>query len=188
MQILELRGAIYDQFHHSSAGSAFFFLPENADAYAAYYTAMYLLQDTAESVQQHMEREFASDPWAAYLEFWGVMQAINIQQDAITEMHRAVTGQQCNIAPDSAWKALRNLRHLCAGHPASRRHGLPAPQRTFMRRGFGSYARIQYELWDASTGNITHPVFDLRALIGKYDLEASAILTGVLSTMRTDWP
>ena len=100
-----------------------------------------------------MARGFSPDPMQAYLEFWGVMQAIDIQQDAIFQMHEAVVGS----APmsGSAWAQLRDTRHLCAGHPANRKHGVPAPQRTFMVRSFGNYDRIQYELWDASTGQIT---------------------------------
>ena len=88
-KILATRGQIYDQFHGSQAGPAHFFLNENADAYAQYYTSMYLIQDTGEAAWTHMEGDFSKDPMRAYLEFWGVMQAIEIQQDAIFQLHRA---------------------------------------------------------------------------------------------------
>lgn len=187
-QLLNVRTAVYDQFHRSSAGPAFFFRSENADAYAAYYTSMYLIQDTGEAVLTHMARGFAPDPLQAYLEFWGVMQAIDIQQDAIFQVHEAVVGGPPTIQSGSAWAQLRDTRHLCAGHPAKRAHGVPAPQRTFMGRGFGTYDRIQYELWDASTGQTAHPVFNLRQMINRYDAEASAVLGGVLSAMKSRWP
>ena len=51
---------------------------------------MYLIQDTGELVQSHMKHGFSSDPWLAYIEFWGVMQAIFIQQDAINEFYEAM--------------------------------------------------------------------------------------------------
>ncbi len=188
MQLLQVRTAIYDQFQGSSAGPAFFFQPQNADAYAAYYTSMYLIQDTGEAVATHMLRGFASDPMQAYLEFWGIMQAINIQQDAIIELHKAVVGSAPIIQPGTAWPRLRDLRHACAGHPANRSRGVPASQRTFMGRSFGNYDAIQYELWDASTGQITHPVVDLRQMIDNYDMEASAILNSVLCDMKSKWP
>ncbi len=57
-----------------------------------------------------------------------------------------------------------------------------------MGRSFGNYDRIQYELWDASTGQTTHPVIDLRQMINRYDAEASVVLKGVLSTMKSKWP
>src|SRR5208283_2330368 len=74
-RILAVRSKIYDQFHGSKAGPEHFFKDENAEAFAAYYTSMYLIQDTGESVAAHMKRGFSSDPWSAYIEFWGVMQA-----------------------------------------------------------------------------------------------------------------
>ena len=52
---------------------------------------------------------------------------------------------------------------------------------------FGSYQRIQYELWDANTGQTTHPVFDLQKLINGYDEEAAQILQCVLDSMVTRW-
>ena len=90
---------------------------------------MYLIQDTGEAVCTHMIRGFSSDSMQAYLEFWGVMQAVDIQQDAIFQIHKATVGAGLTIPAGSAWAQLRDTRHLCAGHPASRKHGVPAPQR-----------------------------------------------------------
>jgi hypothetical protein len=188
MQLLKVHTAIYDQFHGSSAGPAFFFQPANADAYAAYYTSMYLVQDTGEAIAWHIAKGFSADPKHAYLEFWGVMQGIEIQQDAIFQLHWVVTGCALKVPSGSAWERIRATRHLCAGHPAKRMHGVSAPQRTFMSRSFGSYDRIQYELWDASTGRTTNPVIDLRKMINCYDTEASAVLNDVLSAMKSKWP
>jgi hypothetical protein len=72
MQLLDVHTEIYDQFHSSSAGKAFFFRPENADAYATYYTSMYLIQDTGEAIFVHMAKDFSPDPMQAYLEFWAL--------------------------------------------------------------------------------------------------------------------
>lgn len=188
MQLLNVHANIYSQFHSSSAGPSFFFLPENAEAYAAYYTSMYLIQDTGEAVQTHLARDFSPDPMQAYLEFWGVMQAIDIQEDAISELHRTVLGSAPKIQQGSSWQQLRDKRHLCAGHPANRSRGVTAPQRTFMGRSFGKYDAIRYEQWDASTGQRTYPVFDLRQMINAYDGEASKVLNAVLLCMKSKWP
>jgi hypothetical protein len=188
-QILTVRSNIYDQFHGSNAGSEHFFKPKHAAAYAAYYTAMYLIQDTGESVQLHMQRGFSSDPLRAYIEFWGVMQAIFIQQDAIRELYKAVIGSSLNILTSSDWSKLRDVRNLCAGHPANRTQGVPATQRSFMGRGFGSYNQIRYELWDARMPQQpSHPRFNLRAMIKAYDVEGAQALKMVLSALATKWP
>lgn len=182
--ILTAHSAIYDQFHGSTAGPAYFFKPQNADAYAAYYTSMYLIQNTAEAVYTHMNEGFSQDAMRSYLEFWGVMQAIVIQQDAVFQVHQAVVGSKPGISPASAWSKLRDTRHLCAGHPAHRAHG----QRVFMGRCFGDYGCIRYEIWDAQTGKTTHPTFNLRRMIDAYDEEAGDLLGTVLTAMKAIWP
>ena len=68
-----------------------------------------------------MERGFSSDPWLAYIEFWGVMQAIFIQQDAIKEIYEAVIGSKLQISKQSGWWKVREIRNLCAGHPGKTR-------------------------------------------------------------------
>ncbi len=66
-----VRIAIYDQFQNSLAVQRYFFRDENKDVYAAYYTSMFLIQDTAEAIYVHMARGFSPDPMMAYIEFWG---------------------------------------------------------------------------------------------------------------------
>ena len=146
----------------SSAGPAYFFTSANAAPYAAYYTSMYLIQDTGEAILPDMHRGFSPDPMLAYIEFWGVMQAICIQQDAIFELHDAVVGTTPKIGPSSHWAILRDVRNLCAGHPANRSHKVPT-QRAFMGRNFGTYSNITYEVWDARTQQPSHPTFNLEA-------------------------
>jgi hypothetical protein len=131
---------------------------------------------------------FQKTPCTLNLEFWGVMQAINIQQDAISELHRAIVGNVPTTQSNSAWCRLRDTRHRCAGHPARRSHGVPATQRTFMGRSFGKYDHISYELWDAGTKQRTHPTFNLRHMVDDYDKEASRILCDVLTSMKSKWP
>lgn len=183
-----LRNEIYNQFQNSSAGPQYFFQPENADVHAAYYTAMYLVQDTAEAVDAHMARGFSSDAMFAYIEFWGVMQAIEIQQDAIIELHTAVVGcTHPQPAKTSAWSRLRDKRNLLAGHPAKRKFGVPATQRAFMGRNFGTYRSIKYEMFDAQSSKTTHPTFNLRQMIDEYDAEAAQVLDKILAAMKSRW-
>jgi|SRR5271169_9664 len=187
-KVLQVRSKIYDQFHHSAAGPDFFFKDEHADEYAAYYTSMYLIQDTGEAVWKHLRRGFSGDPLTAYLEFWGVMQALTIQQDAVRELHNAVVGSFPVTSTLSGWQAIRDTRNLCAGHPAKRSVGVPKTQRAFMGRDFGQYRNIEYELWEVGSAHPTHPSFDLRKMIDDYELEASGVLDSVLAALKTRWP
>ncbi len=188
-QILAIRSNIYDQFHGSEAGPKHFFKDGHAAEFAAYYTAMYLIQDTGESVWAHMKRGFSSDPHLAYIEFWGVMQAIFIQQDAIKELYEVVTGSKPQIAKTSDWMKIRDIRNLCGGHPSKRTQGVPATQRAFMGRHFGQYNNIQYELWDAlAPRQPSHPVFNLSAMIKAYDAQGAQILHTVFCELAKKWP
>jgi hypothetical protein len=145
---------------------------------------MYLIQDTGDAVWTHMRQGFSPDSMRAYIEFWGVMQAIVIQQDAIRQLYEAVV-HACPLIPaDSAWKNLRAKRDLCAGHPANRSHRVPAPQRTFMSRNFGDYDCIKFVMYDEHTRERSVPSFNLRRMILDYDTEASGILIDVLAKMR----
>jgi len=139
---------------------------------------MYLIQDTGESVQSHMKHGFSSDPWLAYIEFWGVMQAIFIQQDAINEFYEAMIGSKLKIAKASDWSKIRDVRNLCAGHPAKRANGVPATH------------QIRYELWDArDPRQPSHPAFNLSAMIKAYDAEgAQTLIRGFARWHRSGGP
>lgn len=186
--VLQICSEIFDHVQRSNAGPDYFFNDAHADEYAAYYTSMYLIQDTGEAVLKHMRRGFSTDPMAAYLEFWGVMQALVIQQDAIKQAHKAVVGSYPEIEPLPAWNAIRDIRNLCAGHPAKRSIGVVRPQHVFTGRNFGGYSNVQYELWEDGSAKPVHPSFDLRRMIDDYDPEAAEVLNNVLDTLKARWP
>lgn len=185
-RFLEVREAIYNHFHGSSAGPDFFFKSENRDRYAAYYTSMYLLQDAGEALYHHRLKGFSKAPLQAYLEFWGIMQALIIQQDAICELYQAVTGNKLRIGKDSAWNLLRNFRNQSAGHPAKRDHNAPLT-RTFMGRNFGDYSAVTMEIWNVETDSRLHPRFKLAVMMDAYEKEAAGHLQVILTFMQKHW-
>jgi hypothetical protein len=196
--ILEIRERIYNYFHGNTACQKFFFADAQEERYAAYYTSMYLLQDTTESLSVHRERGFATDSHLAYIEFWGVMQAIFIQQDAICELYWAVTGSKLTVDNLGSWQKLRLLRNTCAGHPAKREHPKSEPlTRAFMGRNFGDYSSFTYEKWEkpkhntlskSPLDNISHPQVKLGSLIDAYAKEATETLQKILRHMEKEWP
>jgi len=186
-RFLEVREAIYDHFQGSCAGPDFFLKAENRDRYAAYYSSMYLLQDAGEALCQHRQQGFSKAPLQAYLEFWGVMQALVIQQDAICELYSAVIGHKLGIAKDSDWDRLRKLRDQSAGHPAKRARNAPLT-RTFMGRNFGDYPAVTMEVWNAETDSRSHPRFNLAIMMDAYEKEAVGHLQIILASMQEQWP
>jgi hypothetical protein len=186
-KIMQVRQELADHWHRCGATTGALFASD--DAFAAFYTSKFLIQDTAEAVWTHMEKGFSSKPLGAYIEFWGIMQALIIQQDAIKEMHKSVCGQTPNIPSPSAWSELRDLRNRCAGHPSDNTFSRKGSHvRSFMGRGFGNYERITYEEYDSASEARSLPAFNLRRLIGSYDAEAAAILSAALIEMRRRCP
>lgn len=188
MAIAASRNAIYDFFQSNAYCQQHFYAEANSEVYAAYYNSMYLLQDTAESVAAHRQKGFSPDPMQAYIEFWGIMQAVFIQQDSIAELWTAIIGKKLEPGARalSAWHDLRGFRNTCAGHPANRSHGAP-PSRSFIGRGPMRYQAITYELY-VEGADVSHPTVDLGAMLDRYDLEAARLLEEILAAMKVKYP
>jgi hypothetical protein len=178
------RNEIADCWHKSLYSRSPF---SGDDEFAAFYTSKYLIQDTSESISSHMHRGFSPDAMFAYLEFWGVMQALVIQQDAICEMHLSLIGQPPKVPVQSAWSQIRDLRNKCAGHPAKKRTS-GSHFRTFMGRKFGDYTSLTYEQYDSATQKITRPSVNLKKLIEEYDTQAASYLLDVLYELKKKLP
>lgn len=190
-RILKIRDEIYNCFDGSSFWKQLLFKGENDDRYAAYYTSMYLIQDCGEAVLVHHQREFSSDPLSAYIEFWGVVQAIYIQQDAIKELYLAIKEEKMEGNED--WKKIRDFRNRCVGHPSASEREKKI--KTFMGRHFGTYDAIKVETY-YPTGNdlkdsggflekVNHDTYNLSNMINAYDVEASEHLTRILEYMQS---
>lgn len=185
-RLLSLRREVYDHFHASAIRSELFLAPGNRDRFAQYETAMLLVQDTGEALRAHRRHDFSASPMAAYIEFWGVMQAVVIQQDALIELAAALGAPK--PVPGVAWNRIRDFRNLLAGHPASKRSSAKRPLRAFMGRQPKSYRWMTYELWDAATDRTTHPQADLGEMLDGYENEAVDLLAAILAHTRQAWP
>ena len=197
-KLADIREQIYNYFHDNESCQAFFFDEDQQERYAAYYTSMYLLQDTTESIFVHRNRGFSNDPHEAYIEFWGIMQAIIIQQDSLCELHEAVTGSKLYTRSLISWQALRTLRNTCAGHPSKKDRPKSRPLiRTFMGRDLGRYQLLTYEKWEKPKSkktsrspleSISHPQVELGNLMDAYEKEAAEIMIEILKYMESKWP
>ena len=188
IRISECHRRIYDHFHGTPSCQSHFFKKVQEDEYAAYYTAMYLLQDSTEALLAHRIQDFSSTPLAAYIELWGVMQAINIQQDSIRKLYVILTGNPFP-AFQGKWKEIRDLRVLCAGHPADKGEIRKQPaERTFAGRSFGGYDVLNLETWSENAKKIAHPQIALGKLIDDYAEEAAGFLEAAEQEMKKRWP
>ena len=132
------------------------------DHYLAFCTAKDWIQDTCEALSQHRKAEFSSDSSKNYLEFWGVLQAAFIQQDAINELHYALSDKplpKSVYCEGTAWERLRSIRNLAVGHP--NRQGKNA-RRCVSGRQPKSYNHITLTIYER--GSISTLPLDLGTL------------------------
>jgi hypothetical protein len=118
------------------------------------------------------------------------MQAAIIQQDSIAEIHEVLVGKPLDASGAGflSWLKVRELRNICAGHPAKKDRPKTVPlTRTFMGRAFGGYDVIHYEQWQEGSGT-TQPTAPLGALLDAYAVEAAAQLANILAAMQSRWP
>lgn len=110
------------------------------------------------------------------------MQAIAIQQDALLEMNYALTAEKPTVASQrldqqlSAWRALRDLRHLNSGHPNRKDHGEPRTVQVSVPRQRMTYAGIEVSFREPPVPQTPRPdTINLGKLLDGYDAEAAQV-------------
>lgn len=162
------------------------------DQYIAFCAAKDWIQDTAEAIQIHRNHGFSQEPHKAYLEFWGILQSVFVQQDAINQLEYAFTGQkEIDRSKDwyPGWREIREMRNLAVGHPTNKGgNNKENTIRCVTGRQEKSYASIPLTIYEGSRHYIKH--LNLGELLDAYDLEAAQILKSIFehleNQLRTD--
>lgn len=192
-RIAVLREKIYELFHGSNSCAKYFFDDTHKDELASYYTAMCLLQDSTESLCEHRKRGFNTDELLAYIEIWGVLQAIIIQQDAIEAIYKVLHWNEIEVPQGTKWLELRNIRNLYSGYPVTKdaRAQLDKKrekdvERSFLGRDFGGYDELIIEVWNKKKTVFKN--IELGKLIDDYTGEATQCLQEIIDGFPTKWP
>lgn len=191
--ILNQREKIYNLFHNSNRCDKYFYDNINEDKYATYYTAMYLIQDSTESLYTHRENGFREE-LTSYIEFWGVLQTIIIQQDAITNLYKVLTETDLDIPQGTSWMKIRNIRNLYSGHPINKGENKKDENRTkniersFIGRGAISYDKMMIEVWNKKKAETEFRCIELGKTIDDYANEASQHLQKIVDSFSINWP
>lgn len=186
--ISELREQISNLFQASQSCAKYFSATSHSDELAAYYTANYLLQDSTEGLWRHREKGFSSDSLLAYIEIWGILQAIIIQQDSITMLYETLIKASPIFPPGPKWKEIRDFRNLCGGHPVSKGKKEGSKERAFMGRSFGDYNEVKIEVWNEKKKKREFKKIRLGKLIDDYSNEAANLMRDIVNLMPNKWP
>ena len=154
------------------------------DRYQAFCVAKDQLQDTSEALLHHRRVGFGNPVTTCYLELWGILQAVAIQQDAIKEMRYALTGNREIKRLGPAWKKMRDLRNLFAGHPTFNGRSSDAGEirRSVIARQQMSYTRIRVTILCHSSRS--HETLAIGRLLDEYDTEAACLIKAFLDKLK----
>jgi len=164
--VLEVREKIYDHIENHSRCQ--WHINATHDEFVKYCISIDTIQDTAESLMAHFKRGFVIDVSDRYIEYYGILQAVYMQQDAILAIYNLFTGQKLDVSNRVAWGKIRDLRNETAGHPVGRKR--------FLNRNIISYENVNYYWWPKNTKLPKSADVPVGEYISCYASEATEIL------------
>lgn len=84
-------------------------------------SALDVLEDTDLAIESYLTKGIGNSDGEKYLRLYGLLQAVYLQQDAITALKEVVSilvpSKKMQKHETQYWEKLRSYRNLCIGHP-----------------------------------------------------------------------
>jgi len=153
-------------------------LVADEDAWNRLTSSLDLLGDTALGLLDFEERKFGQpESGEAYLRFYGVVQALVLQQEAIATIYSVLYRKNLDVDTKSSWEALRRFRNRAVGHPLDgRSYSLAGDLRTFVARAVMTPEEILTISFEEKTGAQRSERFNLSKHYDGYKTEAITVL------------
>lgn len=174
--VLVEREKIYDHLYGDQCKCAWLTTASHKDSERC-CIAKDTIQDTGEALLAHRAAGFSGDGSRRYIEYYGVLQAVYMQQDSIIALHK-LFGPSGNIAYSlyPAWSKLRDLRNHTVGHPVGNLRRL--------NRNCISYSQVNYQHLPGDSVSTWRSIdISLAIELDAYDQEAATILKAVVTKM-----
>jgi hypothetical protein len=143
-------------------------------------SAMDIIDDIIFALRSYANHQH-DDQGLAYLEIFGVLQSLCVQQDAVRELFKIINGSSVdleNVYPDI--KTVRDARIRVAGHPVG---GLASSH--FLVRH--TVTKWGFELWKFDqAGTHTTEIVNLLELIRKNSLALNGALNDIITSIKTE--
>jgi len=147
------------------------------------WTALDVIEDVDLAISAYIENEFPSDPGEQYIRVYGILQALFVQQDALTHFVEVIRPAM-SIAAVDVLKDVREARNASVGHPTklTRKGNLSTH---FMSQV--SMSKEGFELFSfAEKDGITIRSVPVLTLIERQRAEIVRILTEVVKELKED--
>jgi hypothetical protein len=140
---------------------------------------MDVIEDTGMAIRSYSSGEDTSDKGKLYLETYGVLQALVVQQDAVFDLCGALGSSRA----EGDFPGLTNVRTArisVAGHPTKKQRGGDGPFHLVQM----SLGRNSFELVSLSSGSAKFKHVSVRDLLRDQEAALGKILTGVIDDLR----
>jgi hypothetical protein len=145
------------------------------------WAAMDIIDDVDSAFDAYIENDFPESTGERYLRTYGIMQSLFLQQDALSDLIRAIHPKKA-IVQNDVLKDIREARNASVGHPTrlSRKgalstHGIV--QNSMRKEGFDLLS------YPSQQGKVFQHI-PVLALIAKQREEATRILSEVVEDLR----
>jgi hypothetical protein len=145
------------------------------------WAAMDIIDDVDSAFDAYIDNDFPTDIAERYLRIYGVMQALFLQQDALSDLIQAIHPTR-PIVPNDVLKDIREARNISVGHPTRLKrkgslstHGIV--QNSMRKDGFDLLS------YPSQAGKIFQAI-PVLALIAQQRAETTRILSEVVEDLR----
>lgn len=156
---------------------------DNLDKWTVLCVSMDTLEDTCTALLHFESEGIGDDTGEKYLNLYGVLQAIFLQQYAIKYLYESLVQPFTELRTNLAnWETLRELRNLSVGHPIEMKRQ-KIIKRCFISRVSISSHGFQLVIYNATENKHEFEDIDLQKLYSGYKGEATAILSETLANL-----
>ncbi len=122
-----------------------------------------------------------------YLRLYGMLQAIILQQDAISTLYKIFLNNTLMKKKNSSWLVIRNLRNLTVGHPIEKTSGGRGTKRCFISRITLGDSGFQLIIWNKDSEKNNHENIDLVYIYENYKDDAISHLKEIKQAIENNW-
>ena len=156
------------------------------DEWMALCVSMNTLGDTCEALEYYEKNGLGNDYSEKYLKLYGLLQAIFLQQNSISQIYQIFLEKKLITNSNSPWKKIRELRHLTVGHPEEKKHNNET-KRCFIVRVTIQNNGFDLLIWNKKTGKKKSEKIDFKSLYDDYKEDAIKYLDNICKAQIATW-
>jgi hypothetical protein len=148
--------------------------------------SMDILGDTCLALEYYENSGLGDKDGEKYLNLYGLLQAIFLQQDAICQLFQIF--MKSNLKPDanSEWMRIRYVRNLVAGHPIEKKDK-KGTKRCLISRATIQSDTFQLIVWKKEENKDEIEDVELKSLFNKYKSESIKHLETIYQAQIKNW-